>query len=246
MANARFRYKEYHRYHTVYQTLPETQKVLDIQTEQLKKFEEEAKERSDPKLYVQNSQKLVDTFVEKLPSLKLTDVIDKQIGENHIGFIGQVSSGKTSMINAMFNKNFPVALGNCTEKRKVVHKEDENVIWDGQNDDFNFYNPINLSFVKNLDKCVILFDNDISMISNVLKVVHKINPNNMVIIRTKVDQHHQFNVRTIQEEQRLDQEKVKNLLGVEIKTYCVSSHNIIDNKPNMYDWLDIKRILGIH
>ena len=238
----------HHHHHTVYQVPPETQKTLDEQTEQLKKHENEAMERSDPKLYTKNSQKLVDTFIEKLASLELTDFIEKKTGENHIGFIGQVSSGKTSMINTMFNKNLPVALGHCTEKCEVVHKEGENIIWDvcGQNDDFKFYNPKNLSFVKNLDKCVILFDNDISMISNILKVVYTINPSNMVIIRTKVDQHHQFNVRTIQEEQKLDQEKVKTLLGVDMKTYCISSHNIMDKKPEIYDWLKVKQILGIN
>ena len=91
------------------------------------------------------------------------------------------------MINALFRKNLPVALGHCTDKCKIVHIQNDNIIWDvcGHNDDFKFYNPMNSSFVKDLDKCVILFDNDISMIVNILKVVHKINPNNMVFIRTK-------------------------------------------------------------
>lgn len=239
-----------HHYHTqtVYKVPPETQKILDKQTDQLKKFEEEAINLGNPKLYGKNSQNLIDIFVEKLPSLELTDVIDKKTGENHIGIIGQVSAGKTSFINAMFNKNLPVALGHCTEKCEVVHKDGYNLIWDvcGQNDDFKFYNPMNLSFVKNLDKCVILFDNDISMISNVLKVVHKINPNNMIIIRTKVDQHNQFNIRTVQEEHILDEEKVKNLLGVTMKTYCISSNNVIDNKPELFNWLEVKKVLGIN
>lgn len=227
-----------HHYHTVYQTSPETQKVLDTQTAELKKHEAEAMERSDPKLFEANSKKVFDSFVEQLPNLKLTDIINKKTGEHHIGLIGAISAGKTSMINALFNKNLPIALGHCTEECKVVHSENNNVIWDvcGQNDDFKFYRPENLSFVKNLDKVVILFDNDISMIANFLKVVHKINPDNMVIVRTKVDQHTISNIRTVAEEQLLDKKKVKELLGVPMETYCVSSHNISDNKNERFDW----------
>lgn len=239
-----------HHYHTntVYQVPPETQKTLDIQKEQLRKFENDAKKLGDPKLYQKNSQNLLNNFVAKLSSLQLTDVIVKKTGEHHIGFIGPVSSGKTSMINAMFNKNLPVALGHCTEKCEVVHSENLNIIWDvcGQNDDFKFYQPENLSFVKNLDKCIILFDNDISMISNFLKVVHKINPHNMIIIRTKVDQYNSSNVRTIREEQALDTQKVRDLLGVPIKTYCVSSHNIMNGKPDKFDWDIVKNLLCLN
>jgi len=240
---------EHHHYHTntVYQTPPEVIKVMDEQTEKLKEFEAEAMELHDPKLFQSNSTKLLDDFVEQLPSLNLGDIINKQTGENHIGFIGPISAGKTSMINVLFNKNLPIALGHCTEKCEVVHCEGNNVIWDvnGQNDDFKFYNPMNLSFVKGLDKCVILFDNDISMISNILKVVHKINPNNMIIVRTKVDQHSQFNLRTVEEEKVLDMKKVNDLLGVSIETYCVSSNNIMDDKER-FDWDNVKEVLDLN
>lgn len=238
---------EVHHYHTEYRVPPETQKTLDAQKEQLQKFEEEAMERSDPKLFEQNAKKLMNILIEKLPTLKLTDIIKKETGEIHIGFIGQVSAGKTSMINALFGLSLPVALGHCTEECQVVHKYDHNVIWDvcGQNDDFKFYKPENLSFIKNLDICIILFDNDISMIQNFLRVVHKINPDNMVIIRTKVDQHTSSSVRTIEEECALDSRKVEELLGAPIRTYCVSSHNVIKHTGSYYDWDIIKHKLRL-
>lgn len=239
--------KEVHHYHTEYRVPPETQKVLDAQKEQLEKFEKEAMERSDPKFFEQNAKKLMNILIENLPTLKLTDIIKKETGELHIGFIGQISAGKTSMINALFDLSLPVALGHCTEECQVVHKHNHNVIWDvcGQNDDFKFYKPENLSFIKNLDKCVILFDNDILMISNFLRVVHKINPDNMVIVRTKVDQHTKSSMRTIIEECALDSRKVEELLGTPIRTYCVSSHNIINSTGDYYDWDEIKRILNL-
>ena len=240
--------REVHHHHTVYQVPPETQKVLEEQTQKLQEYEKDALDRHDPKLFEKNSKALMDTFVEQLPKLELTDIIEKKTGETHIGFIGQISSGKTSLINALFNKNLPIALGHCTDKCEIVHSENYNIIWDvcGQNDDFKFYDPKNLSFVKNLDKCVILFDNDIAMISNFLKVVHKINPDNMIIVRTKVDQYNKQHTRTIEEEKVLDKQKVKELLGIEIETYCISSHNIIDGKPGIHDWDALKEALGLN
>ena len=41
---------------TIYQIPLETQKILDDQKIQLKKFEEEARRQNDPKLYAENSQ----------------------------------------------------------------------------------------------------------------------------------------------------------------------------------------------
>ncbi len=64
------------------------------------------------------------------------------------------------------------------------------------------------------------------MISNILKVVHKINPGNMIIIRTKVDQHSQFNLRTVEEEKILDMKKVNDLLGRQFK-HIVCHHIIL-------------------
>lgn len=234
--------KEVHYYHTSYQVPPETQSVLDSQAKQLKIFEEEAMVRSDPKLFEQNAKKLMEEYLDKLPRLKLTDIIKKETGETHIGFIGQISAGKTTLINTMYGLKLPVALGHCTEECMVVHKEEHNVIWDvcGYNDDYRFYKPENLSFIKNLDVCVILFDNDVKMINNILKVVQKINPESMVIIRTKVDQHTASSVRTVEEERILDTRKVEEIIGVPKETYCISSHNVEKRTGKYYDWEKIK------
>lgn len=242
--------REVHHHHhtttTVYEIPPETKKILEEQTDKLEEYKQEAINLGDPTLYKKNSENLINTFVEKLPTLKLTDVINKKTGETHIGFIGQISSGKTSMINALFGKQLPVALGNCTTTCEVVHTQGLNVIWDvpGQNSDFEFYNPINLSFLKDLDKIAILLDNDVSMITNILRVVYKIN-SNIVIIRTKVDQHNIFNARTLEEEKLLDKKNVKDVLGIDIDTFCVSSHNIIANKGDVFDWIVVKQQLGL-
>lgn len=238
-----------HHYHTttVYEVPPETKKTLQEQTERIASLEEEAKKKGDPQLFEENSKKMFDEFVEKIPALKLSDIIDKKTGEEHIGFIGPISTGKTSMINVLFDKSLPVALGHITESCEVVHQYKNKVVWDvcGKNNDYKFYNPENLSFLKCLDKCIILFENDVMMISDILKVINKINPDSMIIVRTKVDQHTAQNARTVDEEKKLDMEKVNNCIGRELVTYCVSSHNIRNGNPERFDWDAIKKILEI-
>ena len=223
--------------HYVYQVPPATQQLLDNQTKIIENFEKEAQEKGDPKLFQENSKKLMDTFVIQLSKLDLKSIITKKTGETHIGFVGPISAGKTSVINALFKLNLPVALGHCTEKCEVVHTESLNVIWDvcGTNDDFKFYKPESLSFIKDLDKVVILFDNDIAMISNFLKVISKLNKN-IVLVRTKLDQFQAGHVRTLTEEKELDKKKVKDLIGVALEVYYVSAHNVSGGKFQIFDW----------
>lgn len=220
---------EVHHYHTVQVVPPAVQQQLAEQKVQLDQFVAEAKERGDPAIYHNNAQKLFGTFVAGVDKLLLTECIKKNKGEKHVAVVGPTSSGKTTLINAVMGTHLPIALGHCTEGAKVVHVgADGLVVWDvcGKNDDYAFYKPENLSFIRDLDVVVVAFDNDIAMIANMLTLIHKLNPKGLVIVRTKVDQYTTAHVRTIQEERKRDMEQVRALLGdVERQTLCVSSHN---------------------
>lgn len=238
--------REVHHYHTEYRVPPATQQLLDQQKAQLAAHEKQAMERKDPKLYKSNAENLFRTFVAGVEKLELTDLIKKAPGERHVGFIGPISSGKTTLINVLWNKQLPVALGHCTNTCEVVHRAKNLVIWDvaGQNDDYKFYDANSLAFVKSLDLCVVLFDNDIAMISNVLRIVHKLNPKAMIVVRTKVDQHNASNIRTVAEEKQRDAQQLKQLLGADINipTLCISSHNVSKGGA-AYDWCDLRNAL---
>lgn len=207
--------EHHHHYITTNVVPPETVEKLAEQEVKIQEFEELAKSQGDPNLYTDNASKLLDTFLDNVESLKLTDLIKKETGENHVACIGPVSAGKTSFINASYGLNVPVAMGHCAGTCDVVYKDVFNVIWDvqGENNDFKWYDPNNLSFIKDLDKCLIMFDNDISMISNIIKVVYAINKN-ILVIRTKCDLHSQFDHRSIEEEKKLDKKKLNELLGL--------------------------------
>ena len=238
--------KEEHHYHTVYQTPPEVTAQLNDAIQKLQKLEAEAIKQGDPKLYADNANNLLDIFVSKLPTLDLTDTIKKETGEIHVGVLGPISCGKSTLLNSLFNLKLEVALGHCTKTCKPVHKtSDLQVFWDvpGSNDDYRFYKAENLSFVKSLDKCVILFDNDIAMIANIIKVVHQLNPN-IILVRTKVDQYTVAHKRTIVEEKESDQKTLSDLVGITLPIYYISSHNIIAGKEK-YDWEIFKQKLEI-
>ena len=87
--------------------------------------------------------------------------------------------------------------------------------------------------------------NDISMVSWIIKTVYKINLKSLVIVRTKVDQNSTNNERTIEEEKKLDKEKVKLLLDEELETYCISSFNIRDGKEK-HDWDELDKSAWIN
>jgi GTPase SAR1 family protein len=231
---------------------PQVQQQLDDQANKLKQFEEEAKKKSDPKHYKENASQLLKNFVAGLDKLELTESIKKNPGEIHIGVIGPISSGKTTLINTMFNTKLPTTLGHNTEGCKVVYAKDNMVVWDlmGVNDDYKFYDAESLSFIKSLDVCLVLFDNDIKMVSSILLTIHKLNPAGLVIIRTKVDQWNPNNARTVYEERTIDSYNASELLNDKIDTYCISSLNV-DKTMNggvekIYDWDIIKQKLTVH
>jgi GTPase SAR1 family protein len=176
----------------------------------------------------------------------LTNFIKKSTGEHHVGFIGPVSAGKTSYINALFGLKLPTALSHCTEDCSVVHKDNKNIIWDvfGSNDTFRFFDPESLAFVKDLDVCVLLFCDDITMVSNMLKIVYAINKN-LIIVRTKCDLYSEDDARTIEEEKVLDGKKANVILGTQdIKTYCISSRNVAKKTGKDFDWEIVKSLMG--
>lgn len=239
---------ETHHYHTEYVPDPETVRQLKEAEERIAKLEEEAREMGDPEHFTSNVGKLFNNFIDEVGSLKLTDVIDKSGGQTHIGFIGPVTAGKTTLINTLYGTSRPVALGHCTSECEVVHQNDKIVVWDlpGEDNSFKYYNPETLSFIKNLDYCVILFDSDVSVVSWIIKTVHAINPDSMVVIRTKVDQCGVDSERTVAEEKALDSIKTQELLGLEVppNTYAISSHNVMRERDEKFDWNDLRSMLN--
>jgi len=233
-------------HHVVYQTnyVHQTPPQVIQQVETQQKQIETLKINQQTENYGTIMHNLTNNFIKNISELKLTEAITDKQGKKHIGFIGPISTGKTTMINTLCNIKLPVSLGHCTEGCKKVHTHDNTVIWDmcGTNDDYKFYNSKTLGFIASLDKVAILFSTDISAIANILRVVNEINPN-IVLIRSKVDQHNKLNCRSIEEEHVRDEQAVSELLGKNIKVYNTSSLNIMNSTGNKFDWEIVKNLL---
>lgn len=232
-----------HSVQTVYVANPETTKALAAAQQQLTTYEAQARAQGDPKLYTANAAKLLDNFIEHLRELNITEAIQKGPNERHVGVIGDISSGKSTLLNNMFGLSLPVALGHCTTKCEPVHRirrpAGDIVLWDlpGKNDDFRFYQAENLSFVKSLDMCLILYDNDVAMIRDVIRVVAQVCPGKIFAVRTKLDQYVASNARTPAQEKERDVQQITQLQpGKHIPVYFVSSHNIQFGRGERYEW----------
>lgn len=238
-----------HHYHTttVYQTPPAVQKQLDEAIAEVKELKAEAVAAGDPALFRENATKALEVFIRKIPELGLKDYIEKLAGEFHIGFLGNTSAGKSSIINTLYGTSEPVALDDCTKGCHIVHsylKDGRTTfVWDvaGSNDDYQYYNATHLAFVKSLDLVVIVYDNDIGMISNFVKVVHAVNTN-IIFVRTKCDMKSKYDIRTVDQVKALDVSKLESLHADPI-VYAVSAHNIDNGAEETFDWFPLKEAL---
>ncbi len=232
-----------HHTHSVqYVPNPATERRLAEVQAQLVRVEAQAKAMGDPKLYTTNATNLMNNFIENLGDLPLTQCIPKGPNERHIGVIGDISCGKSTFLNINFGLTLATALGHCTTECKPVHRLKraigDVVYWDvpGKNESFRFYIAENLSFIKSLDLCIVLYDNDISMIGDVLRVVSKLCSGRLLAVRTKLDQYDVNNARSPAEEKVRDLTQITNVLGHPIPLYFVSAYNVRDDRGSRYDW----------
>lgn len=233
-------------YHKVVKPDPAIKKAKKEAEEKLYRLQKEKEETEKASTFAEQLKKQFNNVIDGMGKLDLKDEITKIADEKHISFIGPVSAGKSTLQNVLYGLNLEVALGHMTTKCETVHTEAGLVVWDmpGEDMSFRYYKPETLSFIKSLDKCVVLFDSDIAAVSWTIKVVHAINPEALVIVRTKVDQCTEESTRTVDQEREADGVKVQKLLRLDapFKTYCISSHSVRD-KRERYDWVEFQKAL---
>lgn len=236
----------HHVHHTVTAPDPAVEKARQEAEEKKARLQKEKEEAKRVEAFAEQLKKQFNNVLDGMGRLDLKDGITKAADEKHISFIGPVSAGKSTLQNVLYGLNLEVALGHMTTKCETVHTEAGLVVWDmpGEDMSFRYYKPETLSFIKSLDKCVVLFDSDITAVSWTIKVVHAINPEALVIVRTKVDQCTEESTRTVDQEREADGVKVQKLLRLDapFKTYCISSHSVRD-KRERYDWVEFQKAL---
>lgn len=206
--------------HTVeYRTDPSVLAALDSQrtliqqiTAQLDDARREAKERSDPQLFRQQQKRIFAEFLARLDTMQFTDPIPEALhGARHVLVTGDVSVGKSSLLNTLFDIQppLPTGIGHTTEGVDAVYNHDGAVVvWDskGANQDFEFYNPDALNMVKGVDLIIVLYSSSLSTVENIVRVVLAIKSglSGVAFARTQCDNHSAADVLTVDQEMERD------------------------------------------
>lgn len=105
--------------------------------------------------------------------------------------IGNISSGKSSLINFACGTNLAVGLGEVTQDvKKVAQSPNKQInIWDspGANEDFTFYDTEVLAYFHSADKIFILYPDSLKSSKDMIRVLYAIKPNNTYLVRTMCD-----------------------------------------------------------
>lgn len=168
-----------------------TQFFLEMLRRKYAEAREEAKKRGDPTYFREAQQKIFDELLQTLPRMTFESPIPKGLRhERNVMVIGDVSVGKSALLNHLFGLNLPMGVGHCTTDIAVAYNDGRLVVWDtfGCNQDFEFYEAKSLAFIKHVGLVVILYSTSLSTTRNIVAVVNKIKgPSGFVCARTKCD-----------------------------------------------------------
>lgn len=94
--------------------IAELTKIVAQLQQDYKRAQEQAKKEQDPVNYEKYKDQAFKAFVDNLHKLKFTEKIPKKDGHRHFVVIGNISVGKSSLLNYVFGLNLEVGLGECT------------------------------------------------------------------------------------------------------------------------------------
>ena len=122
--------------------------------------------------------------------------------------IGDVSVGKSSLLNKLIGLQLPTGVGHTTLGLQPVYSNDTVVVWDsaGCNQDFALLDPKTLSFIRDVNFVLVLYESSLVTAENVVAIAHCLKGNSgFTCVRTQCDKHDpRHDSRSIDEEMALD------------------------------------------
>ena len=202
-----------------YRNDPATVALLERQQTLISQLEErlaaavaEARQRNDPKYFRQAQNEVVQDFLGMLKDrrFKLTEALPSQaIGKFNALMMGDISTGKTMLLNKLFSLSNSTGVGDCTEGVGIATYGPKFVVWDsaGINRDLMIYDPDTLNFIHSVNMVVITYDSALMTAQAVIQVVNAIKgTGGFVCVRTKCDRWTPRDRFTIDEEMARDLE----------------------------------------
>lgn len=203
-------------------------KITEIKNlEELVKFYEEkieeatklARLQKDYKKLKEFKKESIEIFCDKLKKLNLKKTNNTGTGLKKKIFVGNISAGKSSMINFLFDRNEDTGLGEITSEIKEVYVYNKIKIYDcpGFNEDFSISRVEVIEKLSTFDQIYILYNDSIKTINDIIKIIFAIfDIKDIFFVRTHCDQSKKTDKKTIQKEIDNDIKNLKELLGIEI------------------------------
>ena len=212
-----------------YRDNPETQRQLQQQNAMIEDLKRgldqavaEAKKRSDPAHFRTQQKAVFQEFLSRLGSMSFVDCLPEQLrGARNVMVIGDVGTGKSSLLNQLFGLRLPVGIGHTTTHAQAVFTEERSVIWDtaGCNQDFAYYDPDTLNLIHSMALVVVLYNTSLVTAEPALRTACKIKGvAGVVCVRTMCDRRTAADVLTVNEETQRDRNLLAdcNLSGVRV------------------------------
>ena len=201
---------------------------LCLLQQQLEAIKKEAERRQDPLYYRQNQEELLERFLETLKNqgLHFQSVLDPQIAHLHnVLVIGDVSCGKSSLLNCLFDLQLKAGRGHTTTDISPVYHADSCVVWDspgGNNEAFAFYDPDTLNFIHSVSLVVVLYETSLITVKNIVRVCAAIKGKSLVVARTKCDLFHPGEA-SIDDEMQKDIDVLRRLHIGDVQVFTTSA-----------------------
>ena len=145
--------------------------------------------QNNPEKIVEIREQQLQQYLKFLKTKKWSDSLKNDHGVRNNVVVGNISVGKSSLLNHFFGLNLKVGVDETTLAAEPVRKG-KIVVWDspGINEDFDLYNVNTLTLFGTADKIFILFNTSLRSCKNDVRILSTIKPHATFCIRTQCDE----------------------------------------------------------
>lgn len=229
--------------------VPAPQWVLDLQNdvEKLRKekhdWEEKQKVLCSPENYKEHERGVFEKFLQGVKKYG-TDDMQAILTGKHVAFMGNISAGKSSIINQIFGEPHlcKVGMGKTTEGETAVGKRFGLTFHDvfGDSESISYLEFSNLMFLKRMTLVVITYSNDPSNCERLIRTCDSMGVR-FICVRNKLDDYdEETDDLTVDDWKNLEfiriqglaQKNPSNFEGL----YFISANNKLKAQGDLFDW----------
>ena len=177
-------------------------------------------------------------FYVALPRFVLTlesTIPNQCAGKKNVAFLGDVSSGKSALINKLFCPDPPLdeGQGHCTSEVSNVFTSPDSkvIIWDSpgcNHMDFPLYDVKAVTLFHGMSLIVVVYASSVSTVYRILqyvKALHGENGEKIILVRTMIDRFFEKRklAKSLEQELEADRQSLEELGLTGTKIFCTSA-----------------------